>query len=260
MQNNVDIPFLLEAIDELVSAQIVKCEVGWIGGRGECELNDGGMIRVVKTAMGGRERRGAVTGGQRADDVEERGEAEGGDVAAVEVVKRFWVGGRRLQGEVRERANRREVRGNGRGGIRGRRAAMRHIRDHRSGGLGLVEQGCDEAVGLCARGRLAARVRERVVEPTVNDRRRRLGRQNAIEGLDWLGRSDRGVAQALDDAVDALAAILLGRPVLLVLLEIGAAANIGIEAGARDLDGGSLVGHGGGRPLSRTARWSLGGG
>jgi hypothetical protein len=46
-----------------------------------------------------------LTRRQRADEVEKRRETEGGDVAAIKVIERFWVWGGRLEGEIRKRAN-----------------------------------------------------------------------------------------------------------------------------------------------------------
>lgn len=83
-------------------------------------------------------------------------------------------------------------------------------------------------------------MRQCVVEARIYDLRWGLGGWHAVvgnEGLD--GRFEFRGLDPFDDAVDALVSVLLRGSVLLVFLEIGAAAHGVAEAGPRGFGGGT---------------------
>lgn len=126
----VDVPFSLEAVDELVLAEVLQGKIVGSGRRGKGELDDGGMVflvrlvdlqaavRRVKVGRAGRERKGR-------HEVKEGGDTHRRDVGAVEVVEGLRLGGGRLEGKVVELAGGRHGRGEVRvgGADRGRLTA-----------------------------------------------------------------------------------------------------------------------------------------
>jgi hypothetical protein len=53
LQDYVDVPFALETVEEFMFAEVGECEVGWVGGGGDGELDDGGVVGIIEAAVGG---------------------------------------------------------------------------------------------------------------------------------------------------------------------------------------------------------------
>ena len=109
LQNHIDVPFALKAIEKFVFAQILEVKICRIGNGRECEFDYGWMFGVVETAMGGREEIGTGSARQRLNEVKEGCKAKLRDVASVEVIERFWIGWRRFEWEIGECADRSKI-------------------------------------------------------------------------------------------------------------------------------------------------------
>jgi hypothetical protein len=92
LQNNIYIPFSFKPIDKFVLAKVIKSKICgvWCGGDGQ--FDNGGMIGVIKASMRGSNGIGALARREGLNKVKEGRKAEWRDVAAVQVVERFWVG------------------------------------------------------------------------------------------------------------------------------------------------------------------------
>lgn len=192
LQDNVDVPFLLKPVDQLVFPEILQREIVGGGGRGESQLHNERTFLVVEAAVRGGGGRLAL--GQREDghEMKEGGDAHGRHVRPVDIVERLRLDGRRwLERElVRIRSRRKVSREIGRRGGREarRRGGARRLR--------LVHQGRDDA--LCARGdaprRGAVRVAKIMAETFDNARRGVVFAGHTAEGTERTEGRDLGAS------------------------------------------------------------------
>ncbi len=91
LEDDVNIPFALEAVEKLMFAEVGECQVGGVGCRREGYLHDAGMAGVVEAAVGRGERNGPRGQGKGGQEMQKRGYAQGRHIGAVEMVERFWI-------------------------------------------------------------------------------------------------------------------------------------------------------------------------
>lgn len=70
LQDHVDVPLALEAVQQLMFPQVGQGDVRRVGGGGEGKFHDGGVQRGVEAAVRGCEGAGAGRGGEGGDQVE----------------------------------------------------------------------------------------------------------------------------------------------------------------------------------------------
>ncbi len=106
----------------------------------------------------------------------------------------------------------------------------------------LVEESCHHAIRCLSCGRVAIGMGEGVIESAVNDFGRAFWGGDAFVGRRRsLGATIQG--HPLDYAVNALVAILMRRPILLMLFQVRPSPHRSIENGARRPSNGDRICH-----------------